>query len=513
VSSEALYRSLLGRLVRPAVDRVFDPACPRWRRELETLQWQDPELIRDLQLRLVKTIVEHAYAQAPHYRETFDNAGLHPRDLTPDTFARVPILERRTIREKFPLDITARGVDLTRIRPVRTSGTTSEPVRIYPDPRVAALSRATFHWLNEMAGIAITDRRLHLDFAPGSPNWLHRVRYLAGRARRVSADPVLDRDGPAIASVLNRWRPQLITSYPSLLRLAALALRRGGLSLDFTPTAICYQSESMDQETYDLVRATFGAPVYARYGIREVASFLAQSCPVAGGGKPGNRPHAAGPSPGQNAGPGPGQNLHINALAAFVEVVDADGRPLPPGQEGRLLVTDLWNRVTPLIRYDSGDIASLDAEPCSCGRGLPLLKTLAGRKAEYLVLPSGRILPATALYPPLLPEMDRLWAYQWVHLEERRIEILVVPVGPDFGPKDTSSLESSVREFLGEPMDVKVRIVSEIPRERSGKRPQLRVAPALASMPRSGEAENAPEDIAPEGGSRLGAEEDPEDPE
>ncbi len=489
MSSEALRRSLLGRVVRPVVDRVFDPACPRWRRELEALQWQDPELIRDLQWRLVKTIVEHAYARVPHYRETFDDAGLRPRDLTPDTFARVPILERRTIRERFPLGITARGVDLTRIRAVRTSGTTSEPVRIYPDPRVAALSRATFHWFNEMAGIAITDRRLHLDTSPGSPNWLRRVRYLAGRARRVSAGPVLGRDGPAIASLLNRWRPQLITSYPSLLRLAALALRHSGLSLDFTPTAVCYQSENMDQETYDLVRTTFGAPVYARYGIREVGSFLAQSCPVASGGEPGNRPRA-GPGPGQNAGPSPGQNLHVNALAAFVEVVDADGRPLPPGQEGRLLVTDLWNRVTPLIRYESGDIASLGAEPCSCGRGLPLLKTLAGRKAEYLVLPSGRILPATALYPPLMREMDRLWAYQWVHLEERRIEILVVPVGPDFGPENASSLEGSVREFLGEPMDVTVRIVSEIPRERSGKRPQLKVTPALASTPRAGGAED-----------------------
>ena len=76
-------------------------------------------------------------------------------------------------------------------------------------------------------------------------------------------------DGAAIAARLNRWRPALISGFPSLLGLAAAALRQGGHTLSFRPRAVVYHSENIDPYAFDPTREVFGAPVRSRYGCRE----------------------------------------------------------------------------------------------------------------------------------------------------------------------------------------------------------------------------------------------------
>ena len=76
--------------------------------------------------------------------------------------------------------------------------------------------------------------------------------------------------------------------------------------------------------------------------------------------------------------------LHIFSNNVFIEVVDSEGKPLPAGKSGRILVTILSNYSFPLIRYEIGDVGTLTDETCRCGRPFPLLKTLEGRTVEFL---------------------------------------------------------------------------------------------------------------------------------
>ena len=76
--------------------------------------------------------------------------------------------------------------------------------------------------------------------------------------------------------------------------------------------------------------------------------------------------------------------IDVYSHQARLEIVDDHGRPVSPGQVGRLLVTLLDNPSFPLIRYEIGDMAALDPGRCPCGRPFPLLDKLEGRRLEFL---------------------------------------------------------------------------------------------------------------------------------
>src|SRR3546814_11153852 len=80
---------------------------------------------------------------------------------------------------------------------------------------------------------------------------------------------------------------------------------------------------------------------------------------------------------------------HAQSENVLLEVVDDDGRPCGPGETGRVLITSLHNFATPLIRYELGDYAEVGS-PCACGRGLPVIKQVLGRKRNRLILSDGR---------------------------------------------------------------------------------------------------------------------------
>jgi len=116
----------------------------------------------------------------------------------------------------------------------------------------------------------------------------------------------------------------------------------------------------------------------------------------------------------------------------------------------------------PFIRYDIGDRGSLAPGLCPCGRGLPLLRSLSGRSVERLILlPSGKRFAASVL----------AWALGG-------FEVLVVPdPGVTFGASEQEAIIRVLRDLLGEPMVISVRVVDTIPLTPAGKRPLLKTLP------------------------------------
>ena len=78
----------------------------------------------------------------------------------------------------------------------------------------------------------------------------------------------------------------------------------------------------------------------------------------------------------------------MQAENVLLEIIDAAGNPLPPGNVGRVVITVLHNLAMPLIRYEIGDYAAFGGE-CTCGRGLPVLERIVGRARNMLRLPDG----------------------------------------------------------------------------------------------------------------------------
>lgn len=85
----------------------------------------------------------------------------------------------------------------------------------------------------------------------------------------------------------------------------------------------------------------------------------------------------------------------VNAETLFVEILDKNNKPLPLGKEGRIVVTNLYNKAHPFIRYDVGDYGILDEKSTSKH---PILKKLTGRTNDVAVLPSGKTAPGMTFY-------------------------------------------------------------------------------------------------------------------
>jgi phenylacetate-CoA ligase len=112
-----------------------------------------------------------------------------------------------------------------------------------------------------------------------------------------------------------------------------------------------------------LIERSFECRLYNRYGLREISGYIAQECRAQRG-------------------------LHINVEHVMLEIVDRGG-VVVQGKPGRIIITDLHNRVMPLIRYDTGDMGILSTNPCTCGITWPILQVIQGRQRDYVALKDG----------------------------------------------------------------------------------------------------------------------------
>jgi phenylacetate-CoA ligase len=243
----------------------------------------------------------------------------------------------------------------------------------------------------------------------------------------------------------DRFRPHCLFGYPSSISLLVEHARARGRPLDTTCLAavfvtgeVCHPYQRKDIADF------FGVPVADGYGSRE-GGFIAHDCPLG--------------------------NMHITAENVVVEVIDAGGCPLPPGQTGEIVITHLDNYAMPFIRYRTGDIGRLRAGRCACGRGLPLMDLIQGRSTDFLYLPDGTIKHALSIIYPLreTPGVRRF------HVTQREdFSVLVEIVRDETGASISSGLIADrVRPVVGDAVVLDVRFVEQLRVAASGKHRQV----------------------------------------
>ncbi len=198
---------------------------------------------------------------------------------------------------------------------------------------------------------------------------------------------------------INRKRPQFLMTYPSVLRNLCLEVRASGRAVH-QPEVIMVVGEVLDESLKRLVRQTFSAELMDVYGSTEVG-FIAAECSEHRG-------------------------LHLLTWKVLVELLGEDGREVDPGQAGRVVVTDLFNRATPIIRYSGlGDYASRCSDPCSCGRALPLLARVDGRFVDSVIRPDGQVVHPYQL-TLALEDVPHLAKFQVRQEQRDTIRVLLV---------------------------------------------------------------------------------------
>jgi phenylacetate-CoA ligase len=244
--------------------------------------------------------------------------------------------------------------------------------------------------------------------------------------------------------ILREFKPRLVTGYAVGIEKMAEYLVRHEIEVE-RPKAIVCGAMDVTDHCRDLIEQGFRAPAMNAYVTNEFG-VIAWECPEQRG------------------------SLHINDDTLVMEIVDGDGRPVPDGTIGEVVLTSLTLMRMPLIRYRTGDTAARIGEPCACGRGLTLMTRVQGRTAHTLVGPAGE----TFSTPTVAAAFTAARAFRWVRRYQVREQanykllILVEPVR-DPEPSQTATLIAEMGKVFGPAYTFEIELREELPLAPSGK--------------------------------------------
>ena len=437
-----MYTSLVSGLLFPLHERLKGHTTVAVRREMEQSQWWKPPQLEQLRVQRLRTLLTEIGQQVPYYQQLFQAQGFEPASVTSVAdLRRLPFLTKALIRAHTDALKHPAAQGLARFN---TGGSSGEPLiffigkeRVSHD--VAAKWRATRWW-----DVDIGDAETVVWGSPielGAQDRVRRVRDAMLRTELLPAFEMSDDRVDGFLSDIRRRRPKMLFGYPSALTHIARHAEKRGVAMDDLGIRVAFVTS---ERLYDDQRATisrvFGCRVANGYGGRD-AGFIAHECPSGG--------------------------MHLTAEDIIVELVDAQGQPVPDGSPGEIVVTHLATRDFPFVRYRTGDVAVLDTAACACGRGLPMLKEIQGRTTDFVVAADGTVMHGLALIY-ILRDLPGLSSFKVVQESRERTRVQLV-AGPGFDLSREGEIVRGFKRRLGEAVEVVVEFVDHIPAEKSGK--------------------------------------------
>ena len=430
-------------VIHPLWAKLNHPSFSSYYREFERNQYLHPDDLRKLQMRRLRQQLIDAYRYVPFYRHRMTQAGLTPLDIrTHEDLRLLPVLTKRDIQDHQDLLVSS-NVPPSKRAQNQTGGSTGSPLQFFVDVERFDSRMASTARHNSWAGLRIGDWYAHPwgsrfdvgDTPDPSPAWRQRYlhRNLSLHTAAVSEEAMM-----RFVTVLRKYRPKYMVAYAQSAVLFAEFCSANNIH-DITFESMIVSAEMLLPGKRQILEETFRGKVFDRYGCREV-SVIASECEYHSG-------------------------LHVNADALIVEV---EAAPNLPAGMGRVLVTDLLNRSMPLIRYEIGDLATLDSDMrCPCGRSLPLIGNIQGRTSDFLRLPSGRMIagPSLAL---LAADMRDVRQVQFIQADPAHVTLKVV-AGTGYSQRTEEELRRRMLPYLEQESSLTIVTADSIPSEPSGK--------------------------------------------
>jgi phenylacetate-CoA ligase len=373
-----MLHSRLPHIVWPALPGPFHAQVVALLHQFEVTQWWTAEALQARQFDQLAALLAHFAHTSPFMQARLQayEARFDPR-LTPETYRLVPQLTRADMRAAGPAlfnqNLPPGHMEL---RESSSSGSSGAPVTVRKtevnEIFHEALGLRNHVWHERDFSLSFASIRRFNEGVSMPPAGSVTAGWVGGM--RTGPAPSLNSAFSTLhqqIAWLRRVRPHYLFSYPSLLAGLALACEREGVVLDRLQGLMSF-GEVTTPPQRAAIRRVFGHTLRDTYTASEVST-IALQCPD----------HE--------------DSYHVMSESVLVEIVDAAGRPCGVGEPGRVLVTDLHNVVTPLLRYEIGDIAEW-GPPCPCGRGLPVLRRIVGRTLNLLRLPDG---------DALIPDIER----------------------------------------------------------------------------------------------------------
>lgn len=406
---------------------------------LQRTQWAPADTLHALRSDRLRRLLDHAFATVPFYRDAWMQ---QPDVSNIDDLSRLPIVGKDDIRRAGP-GLLSSARESTKIVSAKTGGSTGKSLVLFFDEhcqqwRNAAAMRSDW-WAGWRPG-TWTGALWGTPPVPRTPKERFRNYW---HDRYIYLDTMAMNEGSmqALAERLRRLPRYALFGHAHSLYVFACWIADAGIDLA-RPQAIIATSMMLLEPERRRIEQAFGTSVSNRYGCEEVG-LIASECEHRNG-------------------------LHVNAEHVIVEILDESGQEVGDGEEGDIVVTDLVNRAMPLIRYRIEDRGVLTRRKCDCGRNLPIIERIVGRRADMLRRADGTSVAGVSLVEKTVTEIEGIEQMQIVQCRLREFELRVVP-NESFGESQARALRAVITSSFGNNVNARVVTMDSLPQEDNGK--------------------------------------------
>ncbi len=373
------------------------------------INFKEFEKYKDKSLR---NIVKYSY-NVPLYKKKYKESGIHPSDIKGiKDIGKLPIITKNDLRENYPNGIVPLNYNKKNDFLLSTSGSTGKPVFVYCDMFSAIKRLAGFARILKAYGGSWQSSKLIMiiDLSPGS---VEHATYLESAVpllkkfislKNIKYLSIGEKPENLIAEI-NKFQPEFFGSDPNMLRKLA-TLRNNGFGKKIKPKYVFSGGSMLDTYTKKYVEKAFDAEVLDVYGSTEAGPMAFQCI------------HE--------------NNFHVHSDFVHMEFLDSNEEPVDFNKPGNLVITRLYGKGTPIIRYSGIEDVIIPIEnKYSCGITTEMIKKIEGRSVDLILLPDGKTLSPlsiTGIPAKIMEDYNtyKIKQFQIIQHTLREIEILIV---------------------------------------------------------------------------------------
>lgn len=392
----------------------------------------------DLQQKRLKELISYVKKNSPYFAELYKNVN----ENTP--LSSLPVTDKKQLMGNFDSWMTDSNITRSKVEQFMsnmsnvgtkldgkylvytTSGSTGNPCIILYDDSTINVSSAigvlrSFARKEDMSAFMKFGRKTMALFADngfylGCGSVRYHLRKMPWK-KNVMKTCDVRKPTEEIVSVLNEYQPSMIGCYPTAMELLATEQKKGNLNIH--PAIIMTGGEKLNDDVREHLSQVFGCYVQTNYSCTEGGT-MACECTA--------------------------HHFHVNDDWVILEAMDENNQPVPFGtQSAKVLLTNLANKICPIIRFEITDRIIMHNEPCKCGNTRPWL-TLEGRTDDILTFDKDIKIAPLSLYA-ILKEIHEIERFQLVQQKDNRLELRLVAVNKQ---ESFLSAKKAVENYLSQ---------------------------------------------------------------
>ena len=408
---------------------------------LQKSQWWGEEELKNYQNKKLSELIQHSYHNVTYYKELLDGLRLKPCDIkTTEDLQKLPILTKEIVRENVKNGkLIFKNIKKKDMILNGSSGSTGEPLQYYITKDAYSFNIAAnlrgWYWM----GYRLGDRYSKLSQNPRN-GIIKKIQDKINNCHYTLSQSLSIDDVKNIVISLKKSNVKIIRGYPSTIYILSNYIEKHKTT-DIKLSSINTTGEILFPYMRKKIEEIFKCKIFDSYSGEGGA--LGFECDT----------H---------------EKYHLASEYAFTEIIP--NYKFNMGKEkGEIVSTDFWNYATPLIRYNSKDVAVISKKGCNCNRVLPVIDRIEGRDVDILVTPSGKSL-IVHYFTGYFEWVDSVSQFQVIQTRADRV-ILKLVVNNNFNKIIKEKIYNDIRIYIGNDVDFSIEVVDEIPiNPKNGKR-------------------------------------------